>query len=250
MKGIKLLVISASSGFILSFLFGLFSHTSIISVLLKAILFAVIFGILGFLINLAVNKFLIDDLQNSSDLTNSDSTENEVVSGNESKTGQMVDITIQDEELEKGESDNHFVVGNAHSMLKDSDIDKSELSDQTEKNKNQMEAEKQGFVPLTNFENVKNVSEKEAVSPESIPSSSVSRTNFNSENIDTLPDIGDLAFENETESDSESENYDEPENNSDYVPLGNKKSESSHEVKDAALIAKAISSVLSGDNSE
>ena len=65
-----------------------------------------------------------------------------------------------------------------------------------------------------------------------------------------MPDIGDLAFENETESDSESENYDEPENNSDYVPLGNKKSESSHEVKDAALIAKAISSVLSGENSE
>ena len=129
-------------------------------------------------------------------------------------------------------------------------VEKSGFSEQTEKPKIQKEAEKNGFVPLTNFENVKNVSEKEAVSPESIPSSSVSRTNFNSENIDTLPDIGDLAFENETESDSESENYDEPENNSDYVPLGNKKSESSHEVKDAALIAKAISSVLSGENSE
>ena len=249
MKGIKLLVISASSGFILSFLFGLFSHTSIISVLLKAVLFAVIFGILGFLINLAVNKFLIDDLQNSSDLTNSDSTENEVASGNESKTGQMVDITIQDEELEKGESDNHFVVGNAHSMLKDSDIDKSELSDQTEKNKNQMEAEKQGFVPLTNFENVKNVSEKEAVSPESIPNNSASKMNFNSESIDTLPDIGDLAIESETESDNKSDD-DEMENDSDYVPLGNKKSENAAEVKDAALIAKAISSVLSGENSE
>ena len=34
------------------------------------------------------------------------------------------------------------------------------------------------------------------------------------------------------------------------VHIVNKKSESSHEVKDAALIAKAISSVLSGDNSE
>ena len=156
MKGIKLLVISAASGFILSFLFGLFSHTSIISILLKAILFAVVFGILGFLINLAVYKFLIDESQDSKELSGMNSDGNVIYSGNESKTGQVVDITIQDEELEKGESDNHFVVGNAHSMLKDSDIDKSELSDQTEKNKNQMEAEKQGFVPLTNFENVKN----------------------------------------------------------------------------------------------
>ena len=250
MKGIKLLVISAASGFILSFLFGLFSHTSIISILLKAILFAVVFGILGFLINLAVYKFLIDESQDSKELSGMNSDGNVIKTGNESKTGQMVDITIQDEELEKGESDNHFVVGDAHTMLKDSDVEKSGFSEQTEKPKIQKETEKNGFVPLTNFENVKNVSEKEAVSPESIQSSSVSRTNFNSENIDTLPDIGDLAFENETESDSESENYDEPENNSDYVPLGNKKSESSHEVKDAALIAKAISSVLSGDNSE
>ena len=69
MKGIKLLVISAASGFILSFLFGLFSHTSIISILLKAILFAVVFGILGFLINLAVYKFLIDESQDSKELS-------------------------------------------------------------------------------------------------------------------------------------------------------------------------------------
>ena len=208
MKGIKLLVISAASGFILSFLFGLFSHTSIISILLKAILFAVVFGILGFLINLAVYKFLIDESQDSKELSGMNSDGNVIYSGNESKTGQMVDITIQDEELEKGESDNHFVVGDAHTMLKDSDVEKSGFSEQTEKPKIQKETEKNGFVPLTNFENVK------------------------------------------TESDSESENYDEPENNSDYVPLGNKKSESSHEVKDAALIAKAISSVLSGENSE
>ena len=249
MKGIKLLVISAASGFILSFLFGLFSHTSIISVLLKAILFAVIFGILGLLINFAVNKFLIDDLQTSADLTEANSAENQNSSGNESKTGQMVDITIQDEELEKGESENHFVVGDAHSMLKDSDVEKSGFSEQTEKSKIQQETEKKGFVPLTNFENVKNVSGKEAVSPESIPQSSASRTSFESESIDTLPDIGDLAFESETESESESED-DEMETDSDYVPLGNKKSENSAEVKDAALIAKAISSVLSGENSE
>lgn len=249
MKGIKLLVISAASGFVLSFLFGLFSHTSIISILLKAILFAVIFGILGFLINLAVNKFLIDESQNSSGFADSDSAANEVSSVNEPKTGQMVDITIQDEELEKGESENHFVVGNAHSMLKDSDVEKSGLSEQTEKNRNQQEAEKKGFVPLTNFENLKNVSGKEAVSPESIPERSASKTNFDSESIDTLPDIGDLGFESETESENGSDD-DEMENDSDYVPLGNKKSENSTEVKDAALIAKAISSVLSGENSE
>ena len=70
-----------------------------------------------------------------------------------------------------------------------------------------------------------------------------------SESIDTLPDIGDLAIESETESDNQSDD-DEMENDSDYVPLENKKSENAAEVKDAALIAKAISSVLSGENSE
>ena len=129
MKGIKFLMISAASGFILSFLFGLFSHTSIISILLKAILFAVVFGILGFLINLAVYKFLIDESQDSKELSGMNSDGNVIYSGNESKTGQVVDITIQDEELEKGESDNHFVVGDAHTMLKDSDVEKSGFSD-------------------------------------------------------------------------------------------------------------------------
>lgn len=248
MKGIKFLVISAASGFLLSFLFGLFSHTSIISVLLKAVLFAVIFGILGFLINLLVNKFLIDETLNSVDSNGADSSENVVSSASESKNGQLVDITIQDEELESGDSGNHFIVGDAHSMLKDSDVEKSGFSEQTEKSIIQQEAEKKGFVPLTNFENVKNVSGKEAVSPDSIPSGSASKTNFDSESIDTLPDIGDLGFESETESETESD--DEMETDSDYVPLGNKKSEGSTEVKDAALIAKAISSVLSGENSE
>lgn len=250
MKGIKVMIFSAAAGFLLSFIFGLFSRTSIISVLLKAIIFAVVFGGLGFLINFLYEKFL------SGDFVGEIESENNFRSNESQKTGQIVDITIQDEELDKGESENHFVVSNANTMLNDSDVEKKSTLPQNQKenklSETKNQAEDKGFVPLTNYETVNNVSEKEAISPKTEKSSSSSSSDnssngFNSEGIDTLPDIGDLAFETEEISESEDDDID---TDGEFVSSVNKKSENVPEIKDAELIAKAISSVLSDADSE
>ena len=60
MQGIKISSVFAAFGFFLSLISGLFSNTPFISVLLKALLFAVCFGILGFAINLVFQKFLTE----------------------------------------------------------------------------------------------------------------------------------------------------------------------------------------------
>lgn len=243
MKGIKVIGISAAAGFLLSFISGLFSRTSIISVLLKAFLFAVVFGILGFLISYVYEKFLSDDVEN--DFVSDTSAVN---SQQSSKTGQVVDITIQDEELDKGESDNHFVINNSHHMLNASDVENSSVSTQDNKKSENNQTDRQGFVPLSNHETVENVSGKEAVTPGSVNNSFSDFSNVDSEQgIDTLPDIGDLAFETESVSESEESEVD---SDSGFVSTVNKKSEGSADVKDAALIAKAISSVLSNADSE
>ena len=60
MRSTKTIGLFAACGFVLSFVAGLFSHSSILSVLLKALITAVIFGLLGFGISFVFNKFLSD----------------------------------------------------------------------------------------------------------------------------------------------------------------------------------------------
>lgn len=253
MKGVKIMGFSAAAGFLLSFIFGLFSRTSFFSVLLKAAIFAVVFGGLGFLINFLYEKFLSDDSDSDGEIDD----ENKLGSGESSKTGQIVDITIQDEELDKGESENHFVVNNAYKMLNDSDLEKKSVSSQNlnesenKTSETKTQTEDKGFVPLANHETVEKVSEKETISPVAVNSSDSApsdggKNDFASEGVDTLPDIGDLAFETEENTESEDDEVDtEPE----FVSSINKKSANAPEIKDAELIAKAISSVLSDADS-
>ena len=60
MRSAKYIGLFAACGFILSFVSGLFSHSSILSILLKALIFALVFGILGAGISLIYEKFLSD----------------------------------------------------------------------------------------------------------------------------------------------------------------------------------------------
>ena len=242
MKGMKFISSFAVAGFILSFLFGLFSHTSFTSVLLKALLFGIIFGILGFAINFIFQKFLADD---SGDFSNDDTSEdgNAVVRQPSSK-GQIVDITIQDEELEKSEGENHFVVGDNHQMLSESDV-KGINQSQNDNDKTQ------GFVPLKNFEKLNDLSGKEAVKPDSVSSDKsipVVSGSSDDSNIDTLPDMNHMNF---ATGDVESEEELDTSTDSDFVSSANahRNSDEVPEIKDAGLMAKAISSILSDENS-
>ena len=240
MEGLKLSCVFAGCGFLLSFIFGLFSRTSILSVLLKALLFGILFGVLGFCISFIFEKFLYDDSINefSTDISQGESGAS-AMSASGSK-GQIVDITIQDEELEKSESDNHFMVGDNHQMLHDTDLSakvKPESTTETQP----------GFVPLKNFETINNISGKEAVSPDSgsAEKSKAAETVMDG-GIDTLPDMNNLVYEDNSSAGSNEEGLNTVFDST--TSIQSSKGEVP-EIKDAALMAKAISSVLSDENS-
>ena len=247
MRSAKFIGLFAACGFILSFVSGLFSHSSILSILIKALIFAVVFGLLGLGISFIFNKFLSDG---SGGDFQSDYSVDSSTAPQASALGQNVDITIQDEELKPSESENHFVVGDNHQMLNDSDVknvSNPSVSDPAP-----------GFVPLRKFETVNNISGKEAVSPVIKASESVSAetpapaafSGSGSDELDTLPDMGSFNFA-ESDSDSSDDDDDVPSSGSDseFVSVSNSKKTAEPEVKDAALMAKAISSILSDENS-
>lgn len=248
MKGIKFGCVFAGLGFLLSFISGLFSHTSILSILLKALIFAIIFGVLGFLISFIYEKFLDDG--SSSGFSNDPETSTPNSDGGAAPlTGQHVDITIQDEELESSDSSNHFVVGENHQMLNSSDVRASSSNEHEASSDN-------GFVPINKTETLRNLSGKEAVSAEELPkvSKDISQVSSfaNSEDIgiDTLPDMGNLEFGQSESSESSQSDDSEIESDSEFVSSSQSRKSSAEvpEIKDAALMAKAISSVLSDEN--
>ena len=259
MRSAKSIGLFAACGFILSFVSGLFSHSSILSVLLKALIFAIVFGVLGLGISFIYSKFLSDG--SSGDYQGEYSAETSAVSTASSPLGHNVDITIQDEELRPSESENHFVVGDNHQMLNDSDVHGRSANSVEESSSSQ------GFVPIRNLETVKNFSGTEAVTPAEAVTSGVSaESNSVAEpqsekassfsepesegGIDTLPDMANFVFSESESSDSEDDNSDTGTDSEFVSSMGTRnKSDGPAEVKDAALMAKAISSVLSDENS-
>ena len=261
MRSAKYIGLFAACGFVLSFVSGLFSHSSILSILLKALIFAVVFGIVGLGISFVYSKFLSDGTSRD---FQSDYTVDSTSAPAASAVGNNVDITIQDEELKPSESENHFVVGDNHQMLNESDVRNSGSGG------SEAQGASQGFVPLRNFESVKNFSGKEAVIPSEAIASAPDATSENSESsvpqeeqnaapgpgfatnkgeggIDTLPDMENFVFNESSGSDSDDDS--DTGTDSEFVSMGSRKKDEPAEVKDAALMAKAISSVLSDENS-
>ena len=58
MRKIKSVIYFSIFGFIISFIFGLFSHSSFFYIFSKALLFFVIFAVLGFIASFLFSKFL------------------------------------------------------------------------------------------------------------------------------------------------------------------------------------------------
>lgn len=285
MRKIKFSAVFAAIGFILSFIAGFFSHSSIIFIFLKALLSALAFGILGFGINIVFEKFLNDSSEQDF------STDGPVQTASQPQKGQLVDITIQDEELQESDSGNHFVVGSNRQMLNNADTartassaasivkpavsaatalstttvaapvspvrnepapsDKSEVHASAEENKmagSNMEAaaSASGFVPVRNLETITSVSGKEAVKSSEISSPDENSAPQNvDEELDVLPDMEGLSFAENDEDEGIDADTD-----SDFVSVHKKSGEEgSADIKDAELMAKAISDVLSRDDS-
>lgn len=268
MKNIKFVAVFAACGFVLSLLFGLFSHTGILSILLKALIFGIVFGILGFGISFVFTKFLLEDVGDG-DVDISSPSPKMSFSSNDDSKGHVVDITIKDEELPESSSENHFVVGDNHQMLNETDYGK-------EQNHASRVAETEpdpnvSFMPVRNLETITNVSSKESIKPDANsapePKSSseevrpsVSETpafvkeqkNSSDNEIDTLPDISGFAIDNvpQTEASTIVEDVDN-ESGNEFVTTATRSMSSDAEVpeiKDASLYAKAISSVLSAED--
>ena len=261
-KNLKITGIFAAFGFLLSFLFGLFSHGAILSILLKALIFAVIFALLGFAVSFLYFKFLGDDSKDGDSIPDT---------GTVAAKGQNVDIVIQDQEIERSDSPNSFEVGSSFQMLNPSDIASGSPLNTAEKTSSQVESISQSslnavehntigeqFIPM-NFKNVNSTIENHSTANSSVSDASISLNNDETgvvtDELDTLPDLGNLEIKksgniNDSEEDSMSEYSSTESIDSGRSSFSSRNSSSENiEIKDASLMAKAISSILSGEES-
>lgn len=245
MKNIKFVAVCTAIGFILSLICGFFSHSGFGRILLIALMFAVIFGGIAFGISIVFDKFL--DVETVADSS----------TGSESKKtlGQHVDLVIQEEALEQTGNQNHYDVGENHQMLNESDY-KSEnknAADSQEEDVNQIQ-EKNEFIPIRNFETASNFSGSESMtSKESDQRREIiaEQNEKKGNDIDMLPDMSDLQVASDPSSpdtqtvvlsDAEEEDFV-------HSATNYKASDASNgEIKDASLMAKAISSILAEES--
>ena len=233
MKNSKLIIVSASAGFVLSFVFGLFSHSRFIRIFLTAVLFGLIFALIAILISFVYTKFLdIDGTAPGIALAGNGSAK--------ASSNHTVDIVISESDLEQTGNSNHFDVGSNKQMLNASDMNAAEEPDTS--------IPESGFVPLRTKETSSNFSQNEAVSPAAVSNSNSAansgiQTVISGTTLDELPDMGDVSFLQNSESDEESIDLSE---NSDFISSALKyKDDNKNNIQDASLMAKAISSILS-----
>lgn len=269
MRSIKALIVSAAFGFVLSFVFGLFSHAAILIVLLRALIIALVFAGLGFALSLVSDKFLFDDSEGS------DIASEPVVSSN-SAVGSQVDLYVHDEELSPGDSENNYYVDdNSRQMLNAADMHSarpvfsqpqvSPAEDVAAPPASSSEPAAANIEPLSEpapkaaalaQENAQaasaSVPASEMSSPAAAPASSqaASSQGANDSGLDTLPDMSSFVMENSSSSSEEDDNDSSVESDSHFATTVSHSSGSSDAgIQDAAVMAKAISSVLSSEDS-
>lgn len=268
MNKVKSILCFALFGFLLSFFTGFASHSSFIKIFFTALLFSAIFAVLGVVISIVWKNFLADDFDSSEGFNHSEKNLQDI--------SHKIDITIEDESLPSDDNASKFFTGNNHQMLNKSDfqdttealkednnpvkqqeqiddisIVDSEINKSLGNNKKVLDDELSnvGFVPVALEENAKNVSGTESKSLEEYKSNnnnSPSENNVSSQ-LDVLPDLEDLQkYQKKTEEVSLDNNESLIEENDDsYIKDNENKNDSYTESKDAVLMAKAISTLLS-----
>lgn len=192
---VKYISISAAVGFILSFLVGIISKNTILGVFIKALIFAVLFALITLLISFLYSKFLNE----------SSAIQDKELAPKQAKTGSNVDIVIQDENLEDTENSPKFVVKENPNLQSG----KEEIPQvkQSEENIQQENVQKEKLeitdVPDEGNINQKNDNENTTFAPidfsksEKISASTEKENSTDSsgnltQEVDTLPDIGDF----------------------------------------------------------
>lgn len=250
MKNFKFVTIFSVAGFILSLLFGLFSGASFGKVILTALIFAVIFAVLSFAISFIYTKFLYiedaGDYEASADGTVNLNGDADIPVKND-KVGQHVNLVIQDEALEQTGSQNHYDVGENHQMLNDSDY--------VHQNYNQSDdvpVQKNEFIPIRNLETINNFSGSESMTPEDSEKrravAAEQENTANEKSVDVLPDMSEFVVSNGDETQEEQTIVLSDADNAGISNIESNSIKSSDtgevEIKDASLMAKAISSIL------
>ena len=248
MNNIKFVSICASIGFILSLVCGFFSGSGFGRIFLIALLFGVIFGGLAFGISFVYGKFL--DVEGSVEGVQVAQSDGVTAADNKKNLGQHVNIIIQEEELEPSGNKNHYDIGENHQMLNESDYNHNNSEDG---DKPHIE-ERNEFVPIRNVETVTNFSGSESMTSEESEERRKIIAEQNSkkdDDLDVLPDMSDIQISSDTASpDAETVVISEAEE-SDYVPSASSSRASENaagDIKDASLMAKAISSILSEES--
>jgi hypothetical protein len=228
------IIIPVCIGFILSFIIGLLSSVSFGVVLLRALFFAVLFGVLGFGIGIVFRRFLLE----SSDLDGGTD-----VSGG-ARQGSVVDLSIGDEPLEEDENGPDFYVrkdisssGHVQHSEKNS-VDNSQATELA-KTANVMggDASQSQFKPITLGASTAVASQEGSGTP---PGTSVNRDD------DILPEIGDLSMIGSTEEEvAPAVGMDIPIANGMETSQGRSNAGTS---SDSHTIAQAIRTVLARDS--
>ena len=246
MKNIKSIAICAASGFILSLICGFFSKAGFGHIILLALIFGIIFGILGFGISIVFDRFL-DVEAVAVEQADGSGSEGFVPSSERKSLGNNVDIVIQDEPLEQTGNPNHYDVGENHQMLNESDYNSGKTQSEGAQ---EVIVPKDEFVPIRNVETVTNFSGNESETPKEAETRREAIEKLEEEKgaeLDTLPDMSELKVA--SGQDDQDENVitvsDSDEAQFVHNATNYKSSDvSGGEIKDASLMAKAISSIL------
>jgi hypothetical protein len=221
----KVLAIGASTGFVLSFLTGLFSGAAFAIVLLRAVCMAVFFGVLVTLGRMVILRF-IPELVNES--------QNEAAP--EEKTGNFVNITVGDNAKEpyafgdSGNNDSHPAEADAFDQIPDFDTG----------------GQMQSVGGQSGSEPSKTGKQPSSGSANAIPAPKAPVTTV--DGLDVLPDLEDFMPQQpvgrDDEGDEESHSFG-PVHSSDSMFVANESGSTSVETE---TMAKAIRTILSKDN--
>ena len=263
MQGIKVSLSFAAFGFVLSLLFGFTSHAAFLILLLRAFIIALVFAGLGFVLFILADKFLMED---------SDSVEiSESSPSVSSPVGSKVDLYIRDQELDSDDGGNtYFVDDSSHQMLNNSDLRSTGFAARVPEPASVagMESpESVGNAPdaadamakanAGALEGVANMPTAAPAQPEIVLDGGVSNgagasdnggaaasSQSNDSGLDTLPDMSGFVMDTASSSEEGEESMESEGSYTTTVATGSSDG-SEYGVKDAEVMAKAISSVLS-----
>ena len=275
MKSVKVIAGFGIFGFLLSFLTGLIAGRKFSHIIIDALIFLFVFAAIGALIYFFAAKIILSPAEGDS-LSDSVSDQRQ---SSPSSSSQAVDILVEDEDLPEEENASQFFVGTNHQMLNDGDLSSSSAATDSGAEYNQVSPQNvvekkevlddvskanevafnsvsssDGFVPMPLAETRKNISGTEAKTLSEVKQSENESGSYDqgggSEELGDLPDLEDIAGAPSAPGASLDQTSDEDSSSSweNSNKSGSSDASEVTEGKDAALMAKAISTLLAKED--